>query len=145
MGFLVCFILAFLLQLTTVGILIVIAGGVGGFLLKRTVKTIIITFAAGTLVWLALFAIMYLLNPLAFVAATIRLSTLLPAPHLVVSLVGGLLTAIGGELGTVLAGYVYPGGTEELALARPKPSAPVIPTAALPRRRIIRRRRRRRK
>jgi hypothetical protein len=144
MGFLICFLFTFVLQLTTIGILIVIAGGVSGFLLKRTVKALPVTFAAGTLVWLTMFGVMYALNPVAFVTATILLSTLLPAPQLVVSLVGGLLTAIGGELGVILAGYVYPSDAQEPELARSKPSSPVVPTAELPRRRIIRRRKRRR-
>lgn len=145
MGFLVCFLFAFLLQLTTVGILIVLAGGIAGFLLKRAVKAVLVTFAAGTLVWLALFATIYLLNPVAFVTATILLSTVLPAPHLIVSLLGGLLTGIGGQLGVIVADFVYPRGAEEVELPRAKPTAPLVPTEALPRRRIIRRRRRRRK
>jgi hypothetical protein len=144
-GFLVCFLFAFLLQLTTIGMLVVIAGGVAGFLLKRTVKAVLISFAAGTLVWLTLFATIYLLNPAAFVTATILLSSLLPAPQLIISLVGGLLAGIGGQFGVIIANFVYPRGAEEVELARAKPSAPIVPTEELPRRRIIKRRRRRRK
>jgi hypothetical protein len=144
-GFLVCFVFAFLLQLTTIGILIVLAGGVAGFLLKRAVKAVLITFAAGTSVWLTLFFTIFLLNPAAFLTAVNLLSALLPAPHLVVSLVGGLMTGIGGQLGVIVANFVYPRGAEEAELARAKPSAPIVPTEDLPRRRVIKRRRRRRK
>jgi hypothetical protein len=144
-GFVVCFLFALLFQLTTVGILVVIAGGIAGFLLKRTVKTLLLTFAAGTLVWLMLFAIIYALHPTAFITAVILLSTLLPLPHLVISLVGGLLSAIGGELGVIVAEFVYPNRAEQEAIARQAPAAPLVPTAELPRRRIMKKRKRRRK
>ena len=61
-GYLICLFLAFLFQLTTVGFLIVIAGGIAGFLLKEDVKAILITFAAGTTVWLVLFGLIHLLQ-----------------------------------------------------------------------------------
>jgi len=144
-GFLICYIFAFLIQLTTFGILIVIAGGLGGFLIKRNTRAMIATFLAGTSVWLTFFAIMYIANPLASIAAWLILSSILPAPQIVLSFVGGLLTGIGGQLGALLANYAYPPETEP-PLLKPQQQVPTrIPTDELPRRRLQKRKTKRKK
>ncbi|MFX1563580.1 MAG: hypothetical protein ACFFDP_09780 [Promethearchaeota archaeon] len=144
-GFLICYLFAFFLQLTTFGILIVIAGGIGGFLVKNGIRATIATFLAGTSVWLTFFAIMYILNPLASIAAWFIISPIIPAPQIVISFVGGVLTGIGGQLGVILAGYAYPPETE-LPLPRPRTETPTkIPTKDLPRRRPIKRKVKRKK
>jgi hypothetical protein len=144
-GFLICYVIAFFLQLTTIGILIVIAGGISGFLVKHGIKSTAVTFLAGTSVWLTFFAIMYVLNPLASIAAWIILSPVLPAPQIVISFVGGLVAGIGGQLGSILAGYAYP-PEAELPLPRPQQQLPTrTPTKELPRRRLKKRKVKRKK
>ncbi|MFX1561793.1 MAG: hypothetical protein ACFFDP_00605 [Promethearchaeota archaeon] len=144
-GFLICYIFAFFLQLTTLGLLIVIAGGLSGFLMKRSTRATIITFLAGTSVWLTFFAIMYIINPLASAAAWFILSSVIPAPQIVISLVGGLLTGIGGQLGVLLANYVYPHETEPPLLRTQQQVPARIPTEELPRRRLRKRKEKRKK
>jgi len=118
-GYLVCLLLALAIQLTGVGLLITIAGGVAGFLLKRDLKALLVTFAAGTTSWLILFAVIYLFHPIASLNAWILLGTMLPAPQITVSLIGGILTGVGGQMGALVAAYLYPPQATQLPPPRP--------------------------
>ncbi len=141
-GFLICFFLALLIQLIGQGIFIAIAGGIAGFLLKRDVKAIIITFAAGTSVWLLFFGILFFLYPQASLAAWLLLSQVFPAPQLLLSLLGGLICGIGGEMGVIVSDYFQP--PAEITI-RPRRTRPPEPPAEPARRRRTKRRKRKRK
>jgi hypothetical protein len=130
-GFLVCFIIAFFIQLTGFGIAIVIPGIITGILLKNNLKAIIIGFLAGFLVWLSLFGIMAAFNTQAFITAWIVLS-----PQLFTSLIGGVITGVGGQLGAMFAEIAWR-PSDDLGL----PPAPTerVPTEELPRRKRVKR------
>ncbi len=121
-GFIICFILALFFQLTTIGILLVVAGGVTGFLIKNEVRSLIVTFLAGLSAWLFLFLIMYILNPIASLNAWILLSIMIPFPQITVSAMGGVLTAIGGELGALIARFVYAERPDEIPIRERQPT-----------------------
>lgn len=141
-GFLVCFILALLIQLIGFGLFIAIAGGIAGFLLKRDVRAILVTFAAGTSVWLFFFGTLFILYPQASIAAWIILSQVFPAPQLLLSLLGGLICGIGGEMGVIVSSYFSPPLEYQI---RPKRFRPPEPPTEIPRRRKVKRRKRKRK
>ena len=141
-GFFVCFILALFIQLIGFGIGIVIAGILAGFLMKKTWRTLITTFLAGFAAWLVIFGYMYLLNPDASLNAWIVLSSLIPAPQVFVSIIGGALTGVGGQLGTLFADIAYGGIPDDLGLP---PGPERIPTKELPRRKRVKGKKPRRK
>jgi hypothetical protein len=141
-GFLVCFVLALVIQLIGIGILIAIAGGIAGFLLKRDVKAILITFAAGTAVWGMFFAILWILYPQASLAAWILLSQVFPAPQILLSLLGGVICGIGGEIGVIISDYFQPSPEYRI---KPKRVRPTEPPPEAPRRRKAKRRKRKKK
>ncbi|MFX1475259.1 MAG: hypothetical protein ACFFCO_07280 [Promethearchaeota archaeon] len=141
-GFLVCFILAFIIQLIGIGILIAIAGGITGFLLKRDVKAILVTFAAGTAVWGSFFIILFVLYPQASIAAWVLLSQVFPAPQLLISLLGGVICGIGGEVGVIVSDYFRPPPEYKIQPRKPRPPEP---KPEIPRRRRVKRRKRKKK
>jgi hypothetical protein len=147
-GFIICLILALFLQLTTIGILLVIAGGVTGFLMKKEVRTIIITFLAGLSAWLLLFLIMYVLNPIASLNAWILLSIMIPFPQITVSVMGGIVTAIGGELGALVARFVYAERPDAISIRERKPTVPkktTEPPQPVPKRKRVKKKRRKKR
>jgi hypothetical protein len=141
-GFFVCFILAIFIQLIGFGIGIVIAGILAGFMMKKTWKALATTFLAGFAAWLALFGYMYLLYPDASRNAWVVLSSLIPAPQVFVSLIGGALTAVGGQLGSLFADIAYGGIPDDMGLP---PGPERIPTKELPRRKRVKGKKPRRK
>lgn len=141
-GFIICFILALIIQLIGIGILIAVAGGITGFLLKRDLKAIIVTFAAGTSVWAFFFGTLFILYPQASITAWILLSQIFPAPQLLISLLGGVICGIGGEIGVIISDYFRPPPEYQIYPRRARP--PESPTEA-PRRRKAKRRKRKKK
>ncbi len=141
-GFLVCFTLALLIQLIGFGILIAIAGGIAGFLLKRDIKAILITFAAGASVWGLFFGILFALYPQASIAAWIILTQIFPAPQILLSLLGGVICGIGGELGVIISDYFSPSPEYKIKPMRVRVPEP---PAEVPRRRKVKRRKRKKK
>lgn len=137
-GFVVCFILAFFIQLTGFGIGIVIAGIITGILVKNTYKAILAAFLAGFGVWLSLFGIMLAFNTQAFINAWIVLSLQIPAPQLFVALIGGVVTGVGAQLGTMFAEIAYR-PPDDLGL--PPAATERVPTKELPRRKRVKRKR----
>ena len=135
-GFLVCYILAFFIQLTGFGIAIVIPGIIVGILLKNNLKAIITAFLAGFLVWLTLFGIMAAFNTQAFITAWFVLSPQIPVPQLFTSLIGGVVAGVGGQLGAMFAEIVFR-PSDDFGL----PPAPTerVPTEELPRRKRVKR------
>ncbi len=143
-GFAFCFVLAILIQLTGLGIAIVIAGIIAGFLLKHNLKAIVITFAGGFTGWLALFGLMYALNPMAFTNSWLLVGQTIPAPQIFVCLIGGIITGTGGQLGSLFAEIAYP---QIQAIDDGLPPGPTerIPTEELPRRKRIKRKQKKKK
>ena len=131
-----------LIQMTGLGIAIVIAGIIAGFLLKNNLRAILIAFAAGFFAWLTLFGIMYAINPNAFTTSWLILSQQMPAPQLFACLVGGIITGAGGQLGAMFAEIAFP-VTDDLGL----PPGPTerVPTEELPRRKRVKRKQKKKK
>ncbi|MFX1565946.1 MAG: hypothetical protein ACFFCH_08150 [Promethearchaeota archaeon] len=140
-GFLLCFFIALFIQFTGYGILIVIAGILTGFLMKNTLRAILISFLGGFLAWLALFGIMAVNSTNAFINAWILVGQLMPAPQLFVSLIGGVITGVGGQLGALFAEIIYP-PADDLGLP---PGPERIPTEELPKRKRVKRKQTKRK
>ncbi|MFX1509553.1 MAG: hypothetical protein ACFFBR_04510 [Promethearchaeota archaeon] len=140
-GFLFCFFIALFIQFSGQGILIVIAGILAGFLMKNTLRAIIISFLAGFLAWLTLFGIMAASSTNAFINAWILVGQLIPAPQLFVALIGGVITGVGGQLGALFAEIIYP-PADDLGLP---PGPERIPTDELPKRKRVKRKQTKRK
>lgn len=140
-GFLVCFIFTILIQVTGQGILIVIAGILAGFLMKKNVRAIIITFLAGFLAWLTLFGLLAINFTNAFVNAWILVGIMMPVPQVFVCLIGGVITGVGGQIGALFAEIVYP-PEDDLGLP---PGPERIPTEELPKRKRVKRKQPKRK
>lgn len=141
-GFLACYLLTLLIQMTGFGIAIVIAGIIAGFLVKNNLRAILLTFAAGFIAWLTLFGIMFAFNPSAFITSWLILSQQMPGPQLFACLVGGIITGAGGQLGSLFAEIAFP-VTDDLGL----PPGPTerVPTEELPRRKRVKRKKTKKK
>ena len=110
--------------------------------MKKMWKGLITTFLAGFAAWLVLFGYMFLLYPAASQNAWTVLSSLIPAPQIFVSLIGGALTAVGGQLGILFADIAYGGIPDDMGLP---PGPERIPTKELPRRKRVKGKKPRRK
>ncbi|MFX1540504.1 MAG: hypothetical protein ACFFBX_07015 [Promethearchaeota archaeon] len=141
-GLVVCYLLVIMIQFTGIGIAIIVGGILAGLLVKRTYKAIIVGFVGGFLGWLTLFGLMYAFNSAAFTNAWFLLSPLMPAPPLFVCLVGGVITGVGGQLGS-LFGEIAVRPRDDLGLP-PSPTERV-PTEELPRRKRVKRKQQKRK
>lgn len=140
-GFAFCYFLGLLIQLTGQGILIIIAGIFAGFLMKNTFRAIVISFLAGFLGWLTLFGLMASSFTTAFINAWILVGQLMPAPQVFASLIGGVITGVGGQLGALFADIAYP-PADDLGLP---PGPERIPTDELPKRKRVKRKQPKRK
>ena len=140
-GFAFCFFFTILIQLTGQGLLIVIAGILAGFLMKNTLRAIIIGFLAGFLAWLALFGVMAFNYTNAFINAWILVGQQIPAPQIFVCLIGGVVTGVGGQLGALFAEIIYP-PEDDMGLP---PGPERIPTEELPKRKRVKRKQTKRK
>jgi len=140
-GLAVCLFLAMLIQLTGQGILIVIAGILTGFLMKRTYRAILISFLAGFLAWLALFGVLAFNYSNAFINAWILVGQAFPAPQIFVCLIAGVITGVGAQLGALFADIAYP-TLDDLGLP---PGPERIPTEELPKRKRVKRKETKRK
>ena len=134
-GFAFCFLFTLLIQLTGQGLLIVIAGILAGFLMKNTFRAILISFLAGFLAWLMLFGLLAFNSTNAFINAWILVGQQIPAPQIFVSLIGGVITGVGGQLGALFADIIYP-PADDLGLP---PGPERIPTEELPKRKRVKR------
>lgn len=145
-GFLACFLLTIPLQLTGFGIAIIVAGIFGGFLIKRSLWAIIANFLGGFLGWLTLFGMMFVFNPAASFTAWFMVGVLMPAPQVFVSLIGGVITGVGGQLGSLFAEAAFQPEEDELKFPRkPKPEPERVPTEELPRRKRVKRKKKKKK
>jgi hypothetical protein len=140
-GFAFCYFFGLLIQLTGQGILIVIAGIFAGFLLKNTLRAIVVTFLAGFVAWLTLFGLLAFSFTSAFMIAFVSVGQLIPAPQIFASLIGGVITGVGGQLGALFANIAYP-PPDDMGLP---PGPERIPTDELPKRKRVKRKQPKRK
>jgi len=112
-GFLFIAILGFLFQLAGWWYLMLLAGGIGGFIMKRSgILSFIIGFLAIGLVWLCFFIYFMIIGPIFELTALITailgfLESFPSALILFTLLIGGLLGGLGSLNGSYISAIIY--------------------------------------
>ncbi|MHA1131598.1 MAG: hypothetical protein ACTSQI_09585 [Candidatus Helarchaeota archaeon] len=117
-GFIFIIILGFLFELAGWWFLMLLAGGVGGFLMKKPGhKSFLIGFLSIALVWFGFFIVLMIIGPIFELMALVMsilgvLEGLPSALMLITIIIGGLLGGLGAWNGTYIASLIYSGKEE---------------------------------